>query len=301
MGFFGIGNDVVLGPAQSVTYYRLPNGIPAEQALHWQRLRPGSGCLSVKTIMDGPTRVLQVADFLHKSSQRSEDLTVATPESEKPNSQEMKMEMHFKGGLGFSIVNHTPPEELAYCRLSNISLELISGDGILNVDAKVQSIQIDNSLQDPYCPVVVYVSPSASQEESKNLPALHLTFHRQMTGQLNADIFKHMIVTFKNLTINIEESQLFKLLAFAGFNQSDLELERVDESDYESQRSLNAATSIDAKRYYFGMLKLALEQVKLIEYTIFYSLIIYLFFILFLSFFFYLGALKCIHFQQITK
>lgn len=211
--------------------------------------------------MDGPTRVLQVADFLNKPSHRTEDLTVATPNQDEPNSKEMKIEMHFKGGLGFSIVNHSPPEELAYCRLSNIFLQLINGDGMLNVDASVQSIQIDNSLQDPYCPVVVYVTPPVSHEEPKSVPALRLVIHRQMTGQLNADIFKHLIVTFKNLTINIEENQLFKLLAFAGFNQSDLELERVDESDYESQRSLNAATSIEAKRYYFGMLKLALEQV----------------------------------------
>jgi vacuolar protein sorting-associated protein 13D len=173
------------------------------------------------------------------------------------------MEMNFKGGLGFSIVNHSPPEELAYCRLSNISLELLTGNGMLSVDASVQSIQIDNSLQDPHCPVVIYVSSTASNEESKNIPALRLTVHRQMTGRLNADIFKHLIVSFKNLTINIEENQLFKLLAFAGFNQSDLELERVDESDYESQRSLNAATSIDAKRYYFCVLKLVLEQVSI--------------------------------------
>ena len=256
------GNDVVLGPAQSVTYYRLPSGIPAEQAIHWQRLRPGSGCLSVKTIMDGPTIVLQVADLLNKSSNRtSEDSTVTTPNSDAARSNEMKMEMHFKAGMGFSIVSHSPPEELAYCRLSNISLELITGDGMLNVDASVQSIQIDNSLQDPHCPVVVYVSPASNLEDSRSLPALRLTVHRQITSRLNADIFKHLIVTFKNLTINIEENQLFKLLAFAGFNQSDLELERVDESDYESQRSLNAATSIEAKRYYFGMLKLVLEQV----------------------------------------
>lgn len=52
-----------------------------------------------------------------------------------------------------------------------------------------------------------------------------------------------------------------QLLAFAGFNQSDLELERVDESDFEAQRLLNAATSVDAKRFYFGVLKLALDQV----------------------------------------
>lgn len=255
---------MVLGPAQSVTYYRMPNGIPAEQAIHWQRLRPGSGCLSVKTVMDGPTRVLQVTDFFDKSSHRTnEELSLPSPDSEKIRPQDMKVEMHLKEGLGLSIVNHSPPEELAYCRLSNVTLELITGDGVLNVEARVQNIQIDNSLQDPHCPVVVYVTSGSNQDESKNQPALHLTAHRIITGQLNADIFKHLIVTFKNLAINIEEIQLFKLLAFAGFNQSDLELERVDESDYESQRSLNAATSIDAKRYYFGMFKLILEQVML--------------------------------------
>lgn len=88
--------------------------------------------------------------------------------------------------------------------------------------------------------------------------------HRsQASDRLNADVFKHGIVIFKNLTINIEENQLFKILAFAGFNQSDLELERLDESDFESQKSLNAATSIDAKRFYFCVLKLVLEQVGL--------------------------------------
>lgn len=215
--------------------------------------------------MDGPTRVLQVADFLNKSSHclSNEDSVTANTDSGKPSNRETRVAMKFKGGLGLSIVNHSPPEELAYCRLSNISLELITGDGKLSIDASVQSIQIDDSLQDPHCPVVVYVSPSSGKDEPKDGPAVRLTVDRQMTSRLNADIFKNLIVTFKNLTINIEEIQLFKLLAFAGFNQSDLELERVDESEYESQRSLNAATSIDAKRYYFGILKLALEQVIL--------------------------------------
>jgi hypothetical protein len=180
----------------------------------------------------------------------------------------MKVEMRFKAGIGLSIINHAPPEELAYCRLSDISLQLVAGDGALNIDASVQSIQVDNSLpHDPLCPVVVYVSPAVltgtqqQQDESNKQPALHLSVYRQLTNQSNADIFRHLVVTFKNLTINIEENQLFKLLAFAGFNQSDLELERVDESDYESQRSLSAATATDAKRYYFGVLKLVLEQV----------------------------------------
>lgn len=241
-----------------MTYLRLPSGIPAEQGVHWQKLRPGSGCLSVKIVMDGPTRVLQVTDFRNKPPAWSEDQAASTSSA---RAKEFKVEMRLKSGLGVSIINHSPPEELAYCRLYNIFLEVLTGDGLFSIDSTVQSIQIDNSLRDPLCPVNLYVTPCVSRDESRHLPALQLTLHRQSSTRLNADIFKHMIITLKNLTINIEENQLYKLLALAGFNQSDLEVERADENDYEAQRSLNAATSIDAKRFYFFILKLELGKV----------------------------------------
>lgn len=75
----------------------MPSGIPAEQAIHWQRLRPGSGCLCVKTITDGPTRVLQVTDFLNKPAASKEDVVDAVPKEDK--AKELKLEMHFKGGV----------------------------------------------------------------------------------------------------------------------------------------------------------------------------------------------------------
>lgn len=71
----------------------------------------------------------------------------------------------FTGGMGISIINHSPPEELAYCRLKDIFLETLMGDGLFSIDTSVQSIQIDNSLSDPLCPVILYVTPSVNQEE----------------------------------------------------------------------------------------------------------------------------------------
>ena len=56
--------------------------------------------------------------------------------------KELKVEVRLRGGLGVSVVNHSPPEELAYCRLTNICLELVTGPGSQSVDASVQSIQI---------------------------------------------------------------------------------------------------------------------------------------------------------------
>lgn len=60
------GNDVVLGPPQLVQYGTMANGVAVEQAVSRQRLRPGSGLLSVRVVTDGPTRVLQITDVHSK-------------------------------------------------------------------------------------------------------------------------------------------------------------------------------------------------------------------------------------------
>merc|ERR1719228_2370595 len=64
-GYLGLtaGRDVVLGPTANLCLSRTDSGVPVEQALSRQRLRPGSGYLSIKVTTDGPTRVLQVSDL----------------------------------------------------------------------------------------------------------------------------------------------------------------------------------------------------------------------------------------------
>ena len=59
-----LGNDLVLGPTQPVTLERTSSSdVPIEQAINRQRMRPGSGNLSIRVSTDGPTRVLQVVDI----------------------------------------------------------------------------------------------------------------------------------------------------------------------------------------------------------------------------------------------
>lgn len=59
-----LGNDLVLGPTQPVTLERTSSSdVPIEQAITRQRMRPGSGNLSIRVSTDGPTRVLQVVDI----------------------------------------------------------------------------------------------------------------------------------------------------------------------------------------------------------------------------------------------
>ena len=58
-----VGNDVVLGPIQPLIVERMEDtGVPLEQAICRQRMRPGSGSLCVRIYTDGPTRVLQISD-----------------------------------------------------------------------------------------------------------------------------------------------------------------------------------------------------------------------------------------------
>lgn len=52
----------------------------------------------------------------------------------------------------------------------------------------------------------------------------------------------------KNLTLTLEESLVFKLLLLAGYDQSDSELEKVEERQYDTRRMLAAATSANATR-----------------------------------------------------
>ena len=56
------GVDAVLGPANITK----DSQIPIEQCINTCKLRPGSGCLGVKILADGPTRVLQIADCLQQ-------------------------------------------------------------------------------------------------------------------------------------------------------------------------------------------------------------------------------------------
>ena len=55
------GCDAVLGQAsRPITR---PSEVPIEMAVGRQKMRPGSGYLSVKVVPDGPTRVLQIMDI----------------------------------------------------------------------------------------------------------------------------------------------------------------------------------------------------------------------------------------------
>lgn len=280
-GFFGLrrGSEAVLGPPQPVCYQVTEQGIPFEQAVSRQRLRPGSGFLAVKVLTDGPTRVLQISDvrdsrmvaileendWVHIAvNQRPKLLTDDTAIASPKECKEFQLTVELPC-IGISLVSCQPPEELLYIKLGEFQLSAMWTPEAEMLDAFVRDIQIDNQLFEAQCPVLLYVTPmsrSTDPEEAAR-PAIQITAERvPRPKNSNAEIVKHLVVRVKNLSVNIEERLMLKLFAYVGYGVKE-EQEDVDESDFETQRILAEATSVHAKRYYFGSLKLIFCQVRL--------------------------------------
>jgi vacuolar protein sorting-associated protein 13D len=124
---------------------------------------------------------------------------------------------------------------------------------------------VDNQLLNAQCPVVLYLSPTSKTDETRHMPAVHVTANKScaVNGNGSAEIYKHLMVGVKNVTLTLEEELLMKTLKFFGVSRSEEETESAVDSVFEAQRSSFIASTTTATRYYFGNLKLTLNQVRL--------------------------------------
>ena len=143
---------------------------------------------------------------------------------------QLQVVLMLKGGLGISLVSRDPSEELVYALLTNIVMDYQSLPTAQLLDGSVQNIQVDSQLVDCPVPVLLYLSPSSKTDDGRHLPAIHFAMHRNRSpnnSTPNAEIFKHFILTIKNMTINIEEELLCKICKFAQLALFDGEQEGV--------------------------------------------------------------------------
>ncbi|KAG7207931.1 hypothetical protein KM043_009519 [Ampulex compressa] len=269
-GFMGLheGSEAVLGPQIH------SNPPPIEQRVGRQKLRPGSGFLSVRVTTDGPTRVLQVLDIKERKKtfalleERdwshiaiSHRPTQVNTDMESSDSRELELNIRLPTGVGLSIVSRRPVEELLFARLSGISLELVQTPANTTLNLSVEDVQIDNQLFEAQCTSVLYASRT-TRAEGEHRPAIHVVAEKLKSKNQNAEIYKHLIVSIKPLCIHLEEKLILKLAAFIGTGKLELEVP-VDENDFKAQRFISEVSAAHSKRYYFGALKLVPNQVKL--------------------------------------
>ncbi|XP_076596695.1 intermembrane lipid transfer protein VPS13D isoform X1 [Chaetodon auriga] len=253
------GAEVVLGPDSGL----LEPG-PEQQFIN-QKMRPGSGVLSVQVLPDGPTRVLQISDFNQRRMIRSSPSTEQDRSKDDLKKRETELEVlvNLEEGLGVSLVNKVP-EELVFATLSGIDVHFIRTAASEVLELSIQNIQVDNQLLGTTQPVMLCVTPSSSDNNVNDSgPALQVNSVKVPSSLVLTDLFKHLMVTARRFTVIIEEKLLLKLLSFFGYGQTEAELERLDEN-------LHGKFNEDAgppKRYYFENLKISLPQVKLSVFT----------------------------------
>ncbi|XP_038577495.1 vacuolar protein sorting-associated protein 13D isoform X3 [Micropterus salmoides] len=255
------GAEVVLGPDSG-----LMEPGPEQQFIN-QKMRPGSGVLSVQVLPDGPTRVLQISDFNQRRMMRSSPSTEQDRSKEdvrkREPEQELEVLVNLEEGLGVSLVNKVP-EELVFTTLSGINIHFIRTAANEVLELSIQNIQVDNQLLGTTQPVMLCVTPSSSDSGvGETGPALQVNSVKVPSSLMLTNLFKHLMVTARRFTVIIEEKLLLKLLSFFGYGQTEAELEKLDENIYEKP-------SEDAgppKRYYFENLKISIPQVKLSVFT----------------------------------
>ncbi|XP_074499140.1 intermembrane lipid transfer protein VPS13D isoform X1 [Sebastes fasciatus] len=255
------GVEVVLGPDSG-----LQEPGPEQQFIN-QKMRPGSGVLSVQVLPDGPTRVLQISDFNQRRMIRSSSSTEQEKGKEdvkkKEPEQELEVLVNLEEGLGVSLVNKVP-EELVFTTLSGIDVHFTRTATNEVLELSIQNIQVDNQLLGTTQPVMLCVTPSSNDGSVNDSgPALQVNSVKVPSSLMLTDLFKHLMVTARRFTVIIEEKLLLKLLSFFGYGQTETELEKLDESIHEKPNE----DAGPPKRYYFENLKISLPQVKLSVFT----------------------------------
>ncbi|XP_061016336.1 intermembrane lipid transfer protein VPS13D isoform X2 [Dama dama] len=262
------GAEVVLGPDTSM---ELLGPVPPEQQFINQKMRPGSGMLSIRVVPDGPTRVLQITDFSQRKSDRSsyevDELPVTERELQKlknpDTEQELEVLVKLEGGIGLSLINKVP-EELVFASLSGINVHYTQLATSHMLELSIQDVQVDNQLIGTTQPFMLYVTPLSNENEViETGPAVQVNAVKFPSKSALTNIYKHLMITAQRFTVQIEEKLLLKLLSFFGYDQAESEVEKYDENLHEKTAE-QGGTPI---RYYFENLKISIPQIKLSVFT----------------------------------
>ncbi|XP_020137266.2 intermembrane lipid transfer protein VPS13D isoform X1 [Microcebus murinus] len=262
------GAEVVLGPDTSM---ELLGPVPPEQQFVNQKMRPGSGILSIRVIPDGPTRALQITDFCQRKNDRSsyevDELPITEQELQKlrnpDTEQELEVLVRLEGGIGLSLINKVP-EELVFASLTGINVHYTQLATSHMLELSIQDVQVDNQLIGTTQPFMLYVTPLSNENEVIDTgPAVQVNAVKFPSKSVLTNIYKHLMITAQRFTVQIEEKLLLKLLSFFGYAQAESEVEKYDENLHEKTVE-QGGTPI---RYYFENLKISIPQIKLSVFT----------------------------------
>ena len=121
-----------VGPTPNLCLRRTDTGVPIEKVVSRQKLRPGSGYLSVRVTTDGPTRVLQINDV-----QQNKEKTFAR--TEVPDWLETKRPwLVTNEGRASKTQETKSPNVLQIIAMTDLSVELLRACNFISVILSVE-------------------------------------------------------------------------------------------------------------------------------------------------------------------
>ncbi len=156
-------SELVLGPRHFSEQGQTLPPLPTMHIRPHRRLK-GSGLLSVRTYADGPTRILEIANFKTSNSSdniKSEALpTTLTTISDNIPTMIYRLDLRLDAGIGVSIISSMSrvSEELVFIIFNDIRLEYKDENNEQSIDGTIGTIIISNQLLMTSTPCLLYAN-----------------------------------------------------------------------------------------------------------------------------------------------
>ncbi|XP_050345761.1 intermembrane lipid transfer protein Vps13D [Nymphalis io] len=235
--------------------------VPAEHALQWRTLRPGSGRLTVTLDADGPTRLVRIRDQADP-----ERASVEASSREEESSREWGLSVSL-ASVSLSLVARWPPAELLFAQFTRVRLTAARAPSSAHLALSVDSMQWDNQLTSTPSPVLLHCL-----DDGASVPALHVSMElTSAPPHYNAVYFTHLIVALRPVAVRLDERLILLVWSWVeggGEAPEGVEVaEEPDEAEYETRRVLHELTALHATRYYFALIKIIPSQIRLSMFT----------------------------------
>ncbi|GMR36378.1 hypothetical protein PMAYCL1PPCAC_06573 [Pristionchus mayeri] len=236
-----------------------------EQVVSFSRMRPGSGCLHVNTLHEGPSLVVRIVD---EEDSMGGGGRPSLSSLLHPHPPSFDMNLQLMSGVGVSLVS-SAREELLYLRLSGLQVYgKKSGDSI-QLTASVDHIQMDNQLISSSSDSTVlscrseHLGMDSVQSPLAVRPALKLEMN--CTPFKHYDSFDVFRIRLSPLSLRLDEMLLLKVALLIdscrSSNDSQLHLTPPD-------TNLTRPNTANARRCYFGTLDLQFGSADLSAVTV---------------------------------
>ncbi|XP_066924160.1 intermembrane lipid transfer protein VPS13D-like isoform X2 [Clytia hemisphaerica] len=194
-------------------------------AIRRQKLRPGSGVLSVRLYAIGPTQVVEVSDSQHDFEKEDMVFIEGAPQLHGLDLSRRKIpsteiSVSLAAGFGLSLVN-LYPEEVVFATFSHIRFMYEFTPRTNQAEIRIGAVQIDNQLFGSQQTVALFAAPptastnsssTARQNQSADRTDLRILLKVEKDPDYGFLVFKKFHLDVTRLYIRLEDRLLLKLI-----------------------------------------------------------------------------------------